>query len=80
VSGCIAVESYPVLLFNGIVFCALLLTDSPYCVVNNCIGEAFSVNLDVKNACKILNLPTSSKDKFGQVRRRWEDDITASLL
>jgi len=39
-----------------------------------------SVDLVLQNACKILNLPTLSKDKFGQVRRRWEDDIITSLL
>jgi hypothetical protein len=33
-----------------------------------------------KNACKVLSLPTLSKDRFGQVRRRCEDDIKVSLL
>ena len=61
-------------------FCALLLTGSPYCAVNDSIGEACSVNLEVKNACKVLNLPTSSKVKFWQFGRRWEDDTKISLL
>jgi len=65
---------------NEVVFCALLLTDIPCCAVNDCTGEAGSVNLEVKNSCKILNLLTLSKDKFGQVRHRREDDIRINLL
>ena len=36
--------------------------------------------LEGKNAYKVLNLPTLIRGKFGQIRRRWEDDIKTSLL